>query len=182
MPLCSPSHTVSRRRLLSHACWCLKTVGLSKTAIRASWRAIPNRASMRCSKPKAPSTKSSGITRSGVTSVCKMANSLPDTWLWPTSRLGEALCLLTSGPSVANPQPPIPQRLEALAHWLESAALSMGFEAQPAETTYADFERHLKHMGPALLHVPTDAGPAFLAILPGATLLTPALTKLRVDP
>jgi ATP-binding cassette, subfamily B, bacterial len=110
-----------------------------------------------------------------------MAN-LPESLLWPSSRLGDALCLLTNGPSVANPQPPITQRLEALANWLESAALTMGFEAQPAETTYADFEQHLKHIGPALLHVPTDSGPAFLAILPGPMLLTPALTKVRVDP
>jgi len=58
----------------------------------------------------------------------------------------------------------------------------MGFEAQPTETTYADFERHLRHIGPALLHVPTEAGPAFLAILPGRILLTPALTKVRVNP
>jgi len=111
-----------------------------------------------------------------------MANSLPDSWLWPPSRLGEALCLLTAGPGVANPQSPIPGGVDGLAHWLESAALTMGFEAQPAETPYSDFERHLSVLGPALLHVPTDAGPAFLAILPNSILLTPALTKVRVDP
>ncbi|MGA2880053.1 MAG: ABC transporter ATP-binding protein [Bryobacteraceae bacterium] len=72
--------------------------------------------------------------------------------------------------------------MDGLAHWLESAALTMGFEAQPAETPYSDFERHLSVLGPALLHVPTDAGPAFLAILPNSILLTPALTKVRVDP
>jgi ATP-binding cassette subfamily B protein len=72
--------------------------------------------------------------------------------------------------------------VDGLAHWLESAALTMGFEAQPAETPYSDFERHLSVLGPALLHVPTDAGPAFLAILPNSILLTPALTKVRVDP
>src|ERR1700677_3355329 len=142
---------------------------------------MPNRACMPCSKPKAPSTKSSGITRSGVTCVCKMAN-LPESLLWLSSRLGDALCLLTNGPSVANPQPPITQRLEALANWLESAALTMGFEAQPAETTYADFEQHLKHIGPALLHVPTDSGPGFLAIVRGPLLVCRALTKVGLDP
>jgi ATP-binding cassette, subfamily B, bacterial len=110
-----------------------------------------------------------------------MAN-LPDSLLWPSSRLGEALSLLAKVPGSANPQPPIPQRLEALANWLESAALTMGFEAQPAETTYAAFERHLRQIGPALIQVPTDSGPKFLAILPGPMLLTPALTKVRVDP
>jgi len=111
-----------------------------------------------------------------------MANSLPEACLWPTSRLGEALCLLTVGPRVANPQSPIPQGVDALAHWLESAALTIGFEAQPAETTYADFERQLQHMGPALIHIPTGTGPAFLAILPNGLLLATDLSKVRVSP
>jgi ATP-binding cassette subfamily B protein len=108
----------------------------------------------------------------------KMADSLPESWLWPSSRLGEALCLLTVGPSVANPQPPISQSPEALARWLESAAQTVGFEAQPAETPYADLERQLDHMGPALI----STGRAFLALLPGSMLLTPELKKVRVDP
>jgi ATP-binding cassette subfamily B protein len=113
-----------------------------------------------------------------------MAN-LPDSWLWPSSRLGEALSLLTNVPGVANPQSPIPERaipIEALSRWLESAALTMGFEAQPAETTYAEFDLQLRHLGPALVHIPTDSGPAFLAFLPGSRLLTPDLTKVRVHP
>ena len=73
-----------------------------------------------------------------------------------------------------------PPDLNSVDQWLESAALTMGFEAQPAETTYADFERHLRQMGPA--SASHDGGPKFLAILPGPTLLTPALTKVRVDP
>jgi ATP-binding cassette subfamily B protein len=105
-----------------------------------------------------------------------MANSLPDSWLWPPSRLGEALSLLTNVPGCANPQSSIPD------WWIESAAQTLGFEAQPAETPYSDFERHLSVMGPALLHVPTGAGPAFLAVLPNSTLLTPDLQKVRADP
>ena len=98
--------------------------------------------------------------------------SLPDSWLWPASRLGEALGLLTSGPSVANPPSPVGD------WWIESAAQTVGFEAQPAETTYADLERQLDHMGPALI----ATGPAFLALLPGAMLLTPDRKKVRFDP
>jgi ATP-binding cassette subfamily B protein len=116
-----------------------------------------------------------------------MAN-LPDSRLWPPSRLGEALRLLGDTRKTergVNPPFPIPPRPEALpdalAHWLESAAQTLGLEAQPAETTYADFERHLRHMGPALLHVPTDSGPQFLAILPGAKLLTPDLRIIPAD-
>jgi ATP-binding cassette subfamily B protein len=111
-----------------------------------------------------------------------MANSLPDSWLWPPSRLGETLCLLTAGPGVAKPQSPIAQGVDALGRWIESAALTLGFEAQPSETPYSDFERQLRHMGPAFIHVPTPDGPAFLALLPGSTLLTTDLKKVRVSP
>src|ERR1700722_707438 len=100
-----------------------------------------------------------------------MAN-LPDSWLWPPSRLGEALSLLTKVPGVANPQSPISDS------WIESAALTMGFEAQPSESTYSEFERQLPHMGPALIAV----GPAFLALLPRSIVLTPELKKVHVDP
>jgi ATP-binding cassette, subfamily B, bacterial len=106
-----------------------------------------------------------------------MAN-LPDSLLWPSARLGEALSLLnkrpgatTKGPG-ANPKSPIPD------WWIESAAQTLGLEAQPAETTYADFESQLDHMGPALI----ATGPAFLALLPGSMLLTPDLKKVHVDP
>ncbi len=118
-----------------------------------------------------------------------MDTSLPKSWLWPGSRLGEALCLLTTAP-IPNPQPPIPSSINSLGRWIESAALTLGFEAQPSETPYSDFERQLPHMGPALIHIPTDAaggvssndGPAFLALLRGSTLLTPDLKKVRVSP
>jgi ATP-binding cassette subfamily B protein len=106
-----------------------------------------------------------------------MAN-LPDSLLWPSSRLGEALSLLTNVPGAPNPQHPNPGDLDALARWIESAAQTLGFEAQPAETSYAELERQLVHMGPALI----AAGPSFLALLPGSRLLTPALTKVHFDP
>jgi ATP-binding cassette subfamily B protein len=96
--------------------------------------------------------------------------------------LGEALCRLTTGPSVANPQSPIPGGIDSISHWLESAALTLGFEAQPSETPYSDFERHLQKIGPALIHIPTADGPMFLALLPNSTLLTPDLQKVRVSP
>jgi ATP-binding cassette, subfamily B, bacterial len=97
--------------------------------------------------------------------------SLPDSWLWPASRLGEALSLLTNVPGSANPQSPIPN------WWIESAAQVLGFEAQPTETTYADFDRQLGGMGPAVIAI--NSG--FLALLPNATLLTPDLKRVRID-
>jgi ATP-binding cassette subfamily B protein len=117
---------------------------------------------------------------SGATCVCIMANSLPESWLWPASRLGEALnaivahALLRAASTIVS----TPPDLNSVDQWLESAALTLGLEAQPTETTYADFERHLHQMGPALIQI----GPNFLAILPGLMILTPTLTKIRPDP
>jgi ATP-binding cassette subfamily B protein len=111
-----------------------------------------------------------------------MANSLPDCWLWPSSRLGEVLGLLVSEPAVASPHSRILQDSDALGRWLESAAQTLGVEAQPTETPYSDLEHHLQSLGPALIHISTGDGPGFLAVLPGAILLTTALTRVRVDP
>jgi len=88
---------------------------------------------------------------------------------------------LVSLPGPANPQSPILEGVDALAQWLESAALTIGFEAQPAETTYAEFDRHLRRLGPALVHVATENGPAFLAVLRGSKLLTPGLQEIRIE-
>ena len=111
-----------------------------------------------------------------------MDTSLPESCLWPPSRLGEVAHALVRAAATLVSTPPSELDLDALGLWLESAALTMGFEAQPAETPYCDFERQLPRMGPALIHIPTAAGPAFLALLPNGSLLTPDLKKVRVSP
>ncbi len=116
---------------------------------------------------------------SGATCVSTMAN-LPDSWLWPATQLGEVLnavvahALLRAASTIVS----TPPDLNSVDQWLESAALTLGLEAQPTETTYAELERHLPQMGPALIQI----GPKFLAILPGLTILTTNLTKVRADP
>lgn len=120
--------------------------------------------------------------RSGAICACTMANSFPESWLWPPSRLADVARALERAASPLGATPPPGADVDSLANWIESAALAMGLEAQPTETTYADFERHLRIMGPALLHIPTEAGPAFLAVLPNSKLLTPDLKKVAIDP
>jgi hypothetical protein len=71
---------------------------------------------------------------------------------------------------------------EALADWLESAALRLGIEAQPAESSYPEFEKQLCHIGPALLYVLAIQGPTLLATLDNSTFLTPDLRKAHVAP
>jgi len=118
---------------------------------------------------------------SGVICVYTMDSSLKSC-LWPPSRLGDVAHALLRAVSTLVLTPPAKTDIDSLAHWLESAALTLGFEAQPAETPYSDFADQLPHMGPALIHVPTPDGPAFLALLPNSTLLTPDFKKVRVSP
>ena len=107
-----------------------------------------------------------------------MDTSLPKSWLWPPSLLGDVAHALLR----AEVTPPAKTDIDSIARWIESAALSIGFEAQAAETPYSDFERQLHRMGPALIHIPTPDGPAFLALLPGGFLLTTDRKKVRVWP
>ncbi len=102
--------------------------------------------------------------------------------LWPASRLGEAVQHLTGVASLVNPPASIQDDSEALADWLETAALTIGLEAQPLESSFADFERLLRSLGPAVLRVPGTDGPKFLAIVKGSTVLTPALDRVRISP
>jgi ATP-binding cassette subfamily B protein len=113
--------------------------------------------------------------------------------LWPANRLGQAMkSLATYSKTSAVPTSEVgpccdpPERIshdpEALADWLESAALTLGIEAQPVESSYPEFEKQLRHMGPALLHVPSAEGPTFLAILGNSTFLRPDLREVRFTP
>ena len=155
---------------------------MSKTAIHASWRAIPNRASTPCSKPKAPSAKNSG------TDAEWRHLRLENGQLYLNPGCGQPLvwarpsCLLTSGPASPILNPQSPADLDSLAHWLESAALTLGFEAQPAETPYADFERHLPTHGPRAHPHPTESARHFSRFFPAQRCSRPISTKVRVDP
>ena len=62
----------------------------------------------------------------------------------------------------------------------ESSPQHIGMEALATEMSYADFERQLPKIGPALLHFPTEDG--FLAILANSILLSPDHKKVAMDP
>jgi len=104
-----------------------------------------------------------------------------ESMLWPASRLGEAVrCLTRSDPALENPPAGIQDDADALADWLETAAMSVGFEAVRAESSYPDFARLLKRIGPALIRVAEQG--SFLAVVKGSTLLTPRRERVRVTP
>ena len=101
---------------------------------------------------------------------------------WPASRLAEALKALALRSRLTTERADLPQSED-----IEASARSLGLEAQPAETAYADFERQLCAMGPAILRLPDSHESAFLAILRGnagrVTILGPdsKLHRLAAD-
>ncbi len=96
-------------------------------------------------------------------------------YLWPPSRLDEALQLLATetGLLCATPHPPPP----TTSPDVEALARRLGLEAQPVETPYPDFETQLPKMAPAIIRI----GSGFLAILNRKlTILTPTGKKHRI--
>jgi len=103
---------------------------------------------------------------------------------WPANRIGEALEALASRSglrpkSVELPAPPAdladdPRRLGL---WIESAASSLGLEAEPGEIRYADIERKLASAAPALVRCSDGR---LLALLDAGTILGPDLEVHRL--
>jgi len=116
-----------------------------------------------------------------------------DTLSWPGSRLGEAMEALAreSGlaPRSTNPLP-APDSLardggETLAHWIEGAASALGLEAEPVAVPYTEVEYFVRSAGPALLRLPGEGEPRFLALLDGrraVSVLGPDLAVHRLSP
>jgi ATP-binding cassette, subfamily B, bacterial len=73
---------------------------------------------------------------------------------------------------------------EALGRWLAAAAGHLGLEAEPTEIPYGEVEPLLQQAGPALLRLPGDGEPCFLALLGGGrrtvSLLGPDLAIHRL--
>ncbi len=108
--------------------------------------------------------------------------------LWPAARLGEALhalatkCgLLSKASPLADPHGNLDS--QSLGPWMETAAASLGLEAEPAATTYPQLAGHLAVAGPALFRMPGDRNAPFLAVLRGNRrtlwLLAPDFSVLR---
>ena len=89
-----------------------------------------------------------------------------DQLYWPAERLADAVRALAFESGLANPSgvPAGAVRLSGDARQcIERSAQQLGLEVQPVEASYADLERQLPLMGPALLEV----SQGFLALLRG---------------
>jgi ATP-binding cassette subfamily B protein len=93
--------------------------------------------------------------------------------LWPLHRLGEALPALAAAaglPHTSATAPALPTALalaggDALAHWLDGAATRLGLQAEPVQTALPDLPQLLRQAAPALLQLPTPAGPRLALLL-----------------
>ena len=91
---------------------------------------------------------------------------------WPASRLGEALDALArrSGLSskvaeTRNPGASIVSEPAVLNRWVETAAATLGLEAEPADVRYSELEDYLRTAGPAVVRLSPSGEPQFLAVL-----------------
>ena len=107
--------------------------------------------------------------------------------LWPPARAGEALEALAVKSGLAQPAAEtlwaaesVTRDPEAFRQWVNSAAAWLGVEAESSETSYAQLEAHLRTAGPALIRLPGQENPRFIALLTanhrGLSLIAPDLT------
>src|SRR5215831_2899237 len=110
---------------------------------------------------------------------------------WPASRLGELLKALarTTGlrlTGVDVSEPPRNFWLDAgiLDQWIESAAGTLGLEAEPVETSYAELDNFLRRAGPAILRWRSSEthqeSPRFLALLGGRREVSVIAPDLKI--
>jgi len=103
---------------------------------------------------------------------------------WPANRIGEALEALARRSdlrpkAIELPLPPVniaddPRRLGL---WIESAASSLGLEAEPSQMRYAEVERKLASAAPALLRCSDGR---LLALVDAEAVLGPDLKAHRL--
>ncbi len=116
-----------------------------------------------------------------------------DALAWSASQLGEALAALARSGGLApraGAAPAVPSALDwdddvAVGAWMDAAAAWLDIEVEPVGTSYADAERFVRGVGPALLRLPGHAAPRFLLLLMGmrrGAVLGPDLKIHQLSP
>lgn len=90
--------------------------------------------------------------------------------VWPHERLGEVLDALAVAGGLAPGRARAmlagaPMSPGALEVWIEQAAAHLGVEAEPLSVAYRELVTVLRTVGPALLRLPGDSSPRFLAVV-----------------
>ena len=95
---------------------------------------------------------------------------------WPRKGLGEVLAGLArqSGMTPRPVEAPIPPSTipkdgdDELGRWLEAAADWLHLETDPAQVLYSELDDFVRSAGPAILRLPDQEQPRFLALLGGS--------------
>ncbi|HEX7331095.1 MAG TPA: ABC transporter ATP-binding protein [Pyrinomonadaceae bacterium] len=108
---------------------------------------------------------------------------------WPLERLAEALEALGHSSKLAGVTTHIkhlPSALdanddEAVGEWISSNADQLNVEAQPVFASYAELEKVIRAIGPALIRIRVGRDVRFLALLASGRVLDPDLRKHKVS-
>ncbi len=90
---------------------------------------------------------------------------------WPADQLGAALAALGAAANLAprqskTPLTPanLPDDVDGLSRWIQTAVATLGFEAEPTRIAYSELPAFLQTAGPALFRLQTDGQSRFLVV------------------
>jgi ATP-binding cassette, subfamily B, bacterial len=119
-------------------------------------------------------------------------NHETDALTWSAPRLARAIEAIAaiSGMESHTAQSPNESEVHSLPpgvvqNWIHENAIRHGLEAEHVDVTYEVVDQMLRQVGPALLQIPGDGEPEFLAILgdgKSISVLTPDLSTKNVSP
>lgn len=123
----------------------------------------------------------------------KTVHDALESLVWPGWKLGEAMEILArkSGlitrpaPAPAFPKNREPENEDTAGQWIDFAADQLSIEVEPVICQYPDVGLMIRRAGPALLRLPGDKSPGFLAVLKcrrRVALIAPDLSIRRIPP
>jgi len=111
---------------------------------------------------------------------------------WSASQLHQALSALAKKAGLLSSLPEIlsgyhgPADDNIIDQWMIATTEQMGIETEAVEIAYGELEQRIEQIGPALIRLPSEATPLFLAVLKGGKkgikVITPNYKVQHLDP
>jgi ATP-binding cassette subfamily B protein len=113
---------------------------------------------------------------------------------WPASQLHQAMTTLAREANLLSQSPDLlkisgysgPAEDDLIDQWMTLTAQQIGIETAAVELSYAELERSVQKIGPALMRLSGGEEPRFLVVLKGSPkwiqLITPAQTIQQISP
>ncbi|RKZ36532.1 MAG: hypothetical protein DRQ41_14350, partial [Gammaproteobacteria bacterium] len=92
---------------------------------------------------------------------------------WQASQLHQALSILAKKASLLSSWPETlsgyygPADNSVIDQWMVATTEQIGLKTEMVEIAYGELERRIQQIGPALIHLPSETTPLFLAVLKG---------------